>query len=154
MSPSEVRRAVPDDVGSLLEMLTEMGEETGLYPFAPGKVLQLLQGSFSGLNPTIIGAIGPVGAVEASIGLLPAQPWYTESYHVGDVWNYVRRDFRVSGHAASLIEFGKDIANKTGLDFISGVTSADRTEAKMRLYRRHFDTCLGGLFLHRCVNGK
>lgn len=154
MSPSEVRRAVPDDAASLMSLLDEMHHINGLYPLARGKVLRLVTDALSGLNTVLIGAIGSVGNVEASIGLMPTQSWYSESYQVGDLWNYVREDFRASGHAASLIRFGKTIANRTGLDFISGVVSTDRTEAKMRLYRRHFDTCLGGLYLHRHVNGK
>ena len=72
---------------------------------------------------------------------------------LGDYWNYVRKDCRISTHADELLEFAKAYADKVGLDYISGVVSFERAEAKTRLYRRHFDTFLGGSFIHRHMNG-
>ena len=157
MSNKEVRLATLDDVDSLLDLLKDMHEETGLFPLSEGKVGRIVQAAifptYGQARSAVVGVIGAPQALEASIALAPTQLYYTEAYHLGDMWHYVRPDCRNTEHADHLIAFAKACADKMGLDFISGVVSTDRTDAKMRLYRKHFGAFLGGYFMHRHMNG-
>lgn len=152
-TPSIVRLASPPDEAGLLRLLEQMHAETGLFPYAPQNVRELVHTVLSPngkapLTPTIIGVVGHPSDLQASICITTSRLYYTDAWHLGDLWNFVRPDCRRSSHAKELLEFGKRCADSMGLPFVSGVVSNERTEAKMRLYRRRFGKCVGGYFLH------
>ena len=96
----------------------------------------------------MIGVIGTPTDMQATIGLMVSRIYYTDEWHLGDLWVFVRPDCRKSTHAKALLEFGKRTASDLGLKFMSGVVSNARTEEKMRLYRRRLGTSVGGYFLY------
>jgi N-acetylglutamate synthase-like GNAT family acetyltransferase len=147
-----VRLATPDDINEIIRLIGGISNENGLFPLAVNKITKLVHDAV--VNRTmVIGVIGQPANIEASIALAPGQLWYTDTYNLGDLWHYVWPQYRNSNHAENLIEFAKSVANQMGMDFISGVVAKERVDAKMRLYRKHFDAFLGGCFLHRHMNG-
>lgn len=149
---SPVRLANPLDGLGLMHLLRMMHAETGLFPFSETRVAAILDAVLSKqqlTSPTIIGVIGNPSDLQATICLSVGNVYYTDEPHVGDMWNFVRPDCRRSTHAKNLLEFGKKCADSMGMAFMSGVVSTERTEAKMRLYRRRFGTPIGGYFIYR-----
>ena len=146
-----VRLAVPNDGIGLMHLIRMIVAENGFFPIAEEKVGGLIHAVLTKqqLNcPTIIGVIGKPDDIQATICLAVGSLWYTDEPSLGDLWNYVRPDCRKSTHAKSLLEFGKQCADRMNLKFMSGVVSTGRTEAKVRLYRRRFGTPTGAYFIY------
>lgn len=99
----------------------------------------------------MIGIIGDVGKAEAMIGLTVGRFWYTDSFHLEELFAFVRPEFRKSNNAKALIEFAKSSALRIGVPLLIGVISNERTEAKTRLYERRLGKPSGAYFL---FNGK
>lgn len=145
-----VRLAVEDDIPALLNIGREMHAENGIMPLsermANGMILNAIR-----KHGAIGGVIGPVGTVEAAILLRISQMWYSEDFHLEDYLCYVRPQYRRSTRAKALIEFAKKAAVDLKVPLLIGIASNDRTEAKIRLYRRQLGPQAGALFLY---NGK
>jgi hypothetical protein len=101
----------------------------------------------------IMGLIGDRGRVEAASLLLITRFWYTNVWHLEELFNYVRpssRKFRLNGvtHANRLLEWTKKISDEMKIPLISGVLSEERTAAKIRLYERKYGPMKGAFFVH------
>jgi len=85
----------------------------------------------------IIGTIGEPHDIRAAI-FMSIEPafWYSDSFVLQEHFNYVRPDARRSTFATDLLAYGRQCADELGIDFVCGVLSTERTEAKCRLYRR------------------
>lgn len=147
------RLAQPADAESLFEMCQLLWKENGVFPMSETKVRRMIE---IAVNPSvrtevepiaIIGALGPVGNVEASIAVCITQNWYTDAWHVEELWNFVRPDMRKSNHAKSLVEYSKKVATELQLPLMIGILSSDRTQGKVRLYRRQLGEQAGAYFV-------
>ena len=150
--PSVVRLAAPADELAILLLLEQMHAENGLFAYSKSRVRDLVRSILAAPVkplpvPAMIGVIGTPTDLQGTIGLMVTQLYYTDEWHLGDLWNFVRPDCRKSEHAKELLEFGKRMAGALGLKSMSGVVSNERTEAKLRLYRRRFGKLVGGYFL-------
>jgi hypothetical protein len=140
-----VRIAEPADAPGVMALLHLMHAENGLAPLAETKVRALVEQALS-QDFSICGVIGERDNLEASIGLFACSWWYSDALHLEDRWNFVHPEFRVSTHAAALIDFAKSTAARTKHPLLMGITSAGRTPAKVRLYERQLGDAVGALF--------
>lgn len=153
MTDISVRLATLEDVDGLIEHCRLLHGENGLFGLSERKVAGLLD---RGLRQegAIIGVIGDE-APEASIYLSIEQPYYSEDWHLMELWNFVMppRTHR-AGHAKRLIEFAKYCSDEMQMPLVIGVLSNQRVEAKVRLYERQLEKA-GVFFVHNrhCAAG-
>lgn len=145
-----VRLAVPEDEAHILAMCERLHAENGLFSLKMEKVRDLIRRYYE-RKGTTVGVIGPLGAPEGVICLMFSDLYYTDDWHITEVWNFVDEPFRQSRNAEALIEFGKRCADQIGLPLIIGVITRSRTAAKVRLYRKVLGPPAGAFFVY---NGK
>jgi hypothetical protein len=145
---SPVRKARREEADELLEMCKTLHAENGQFSFCERKIRDQLEMAFS-RNGAVIGVIGQPGRLEASICMSLSSYYYTDDIHLGERWNFVLPQYRKSTNAKELIKFGMLCAEELGIPFITGVISNERTEAKLRLYRRLLGDPVGGFFIYR-----
>lgn len=148
LTTSRVRRAEPDDEADILAMCREMHRENGMFTMSDGRVKDLISRAFN-KQGAVIGVIGKRGRLEASIYLLVTNIWYSEDFHLEELWNFVRADFRKSDNAKDLVAFAKRCGDEIGLPVLIGIMSNIRTKEKIRLYQRQLGEPIGAFFLHK-----
>lgn len=147
-----VRGATPADESELLSLLNEMHVENGMFSLSESKLRDVVARAVRpnlhapGASPIVAGVIGDPGRVEASIGLTLGQWWYTDDWHIEDIWNYVRVPYRQSKNAKALIEFSKQAQAKMKMKLMVGVLSHTRTAAKIHLFERRLGPMVGAIF--------
>jgi GNAT superfamily N-acetyltransferase len=153
--PSIVRIAQPADHTEIWRLFLQGHRENGKFTLAPEKVDWFLARA---LRPELIpewdtgprgaiGVIGDVGALEALVFVTIGTYWYSHDRHLEEFIVYVDPECRQSGHARVLIEWMKQQSDRTGLPLVTGIISSERTEAKVRLYRRMLEP-VGAFFLY------
>jgi hypothetical protein len=144
---SPVRRAVPADEAELMEMCRKLWEENGLFTFSERKVRDILHSAWDGRGG-IIGVIGDTGKLQGSICLTIGDYFYTDEFHVGELWNFVLPEHRRSTNAKELIRFAVRCSDEIGIRLVIGVISNERTAAKVALYERILGKQNGAFFIH------
>lgn len=144
--PSIVRIAKPEDHQEVWRLFLQGYRENAMFPIAPDKVDWMINRALApdmiaewdnGLRGAI-GVIGPVGALEALVFVALGEYWYTRRKHIEEFIVYVDPECRRSHHVDALHAWMQEQVEKTNLPLITGILSTERTEAKCRLYRRHF----------------
>jgi hypothetical protein len=143
-----VRKAKRAEADELLQMCRTLHAENGQFSFSDRKVKEMLEKAFTS-NGAVIGVIGQPGKLEGSICLSLSSYYYTDDIHLGECWNFVLPQYRKSTNAKDLIKFGIRCSDELDIPFITGIISNERTEAKVRLYRRVLGDPVGGFFIHR-----
>lgn len=143
----EVALALPEDEEDVYDFLMALHAENALFPVSPEKVRAAIRHATDRQGGIIALIRGKDGRIEASFGAVIDPWWYTIAPSLNEVWNYVRPDCRRTTHARRLIEFAKRLEQELGIPLFMGIISTERTEAKMRLYRRQLEP-IGGLFTH------
>ena len=161
MSDSEytVRLATLADAGAVFSLCVDLHAENALFPIDQEKyqtrIAEILATpdewlALTGNEKTKFGFIAiaekrgiPAGAIVVSIEKL----WYTEVECLSELFNYVAPEHRRSDCAKRLLGFVKELSDKMRTTLLIGVLSTTRTEAKVRLYGRHF-TPVGAFFVH------
>jgi hypothetical protein len=147
-----VRPAVMGDFNDLIAMGHEVFEENGLRSIDEELIRQGAIAAIQGVD-SVVGCIGPVGAIEAAVHLSMRRFWYTRDVHLEEMWAFVRPAFRKSRNAQALIEFSKQLAIELKRPLLIGVLSSHRTEAKVKLYRRKLGPEKGAYFLFNAETG-
>lgn len=130
-----VRIATQADEPAIYELLIRMHGESGMFAFNEKRVREHIEAG-TRYKGGIAGVIeGPKG-VEATIGIATGQVWYSDDWHISELWNFIHPDYRTSGHAPRLIKFAQWCSDQMQLPLLVGVVSNKRTEAKVRLYKR------------------
>jgi hypothetical protein len=153
--PSVVRIARPADRQELWRLFLQGHRENGQFNLAPEKVDWFLTRA---LHPETIpewdtgargaiGVIGDIGRLEAMAFVTIGTFWYSHDRHLEEFLVYVDPECRTSYHARALITWMKAQSDRTGLPLLTGVISNERTEAKVRLYRRMLPA-VGAFFLY------
>lgn len=142
-----VRLAVPSDESRIFEILCLAEKENAMFPMDADKVIAFIRHATE-QKGGFIGVIDGEEKVEATVGLIVEQAWYTKEESLGERWNFVHPDCRNTNHVHKLIEFSKLCSQLTGLTLDIGILSNIRTEAKIRLYKRHFKY-MGAFFTHK-----
>jgi len=154
-----VRLATLADAGAVFSLCVDLHAENALFPIDQEKyqtrIAEILATpeewlALTGNEKTKFGFIAiaekrgiPAGAIVVSIEKL----WYTEVECLSELFNYVAPEHRRSDCAKRLLGFVKELSDEMGMTLLIGVLSTTRTEAKVRLYGRHF-TPVGAFFVH------
>jgi hypothetical protein len=147
--PANVRMATAADEHAVMAMLLEGYEENGFVDLDAEK----MQDAVAAMLRPDSGAFGMIGVIDGdgepagSVGLVLSQLWYSSEYTLGERWSYVRPKYRESRYAVDLIDFSKWASDQFGVALEMGIVSTYRTEAKVRLYRRHLKP-IGAFFAY------
>jgi hypothetical protein len=147
MTPSIVRLGQRDEMADLVALMREGSQEQDLFPVDEARARDMLNRAFN-REGGITAVIGPKGAIEAAMYLSLALPLYSAVWHLEETFVVVRKAFRRSTHAKALLGFAKKCSDELSVPLLIGVLSNERTEAKVRLYRRQFGRPVGGFFLY------
>ncbi len=147
-----VRLATVGDAPEIMACLRVMHEENGLFAFSEQRVRDIIDLAVNPRPevpiPPMIGVIGEPDDIQATICLMLTNLYYTDDYHLGDMWNFIRPDCRKKMYIDKLLDFAKSCADKTGFKLMTAVVSNKRTAAKIRLYERHFGPPVGAFFVY------
>lgn len=145
--PSNVRIATPADESAIFKLLTEkLYQENGAFSVSPEKVINAIQHATRGQGG-IIGVIDGDNELAGAIGMRLGNFWYSDDWHLEELYNFVSENYRKSDYAKNLIDFGKWASEQMKLVLNIGIISTHRTEAKVRLYSRRLQP-VGQFFMH------
>ena len=143
-----VRVAVPADRNEIVAMVKDHHAENKIvFPLDEDQVHNALNKHYNRTGG-IVGVIGPTGSLEACCSLVFSDLWYSKSWHICELFNYVKPEYRNSNNADALMEFAKQCSLKIGLPLIAGVITRKQTAAKTRLYRRRYGSAAGAFFMY------
>lgn len=132
---SHIRLAGEADEMQIFNLCSLMHAEVGLHPLDWPKIAAMIRLATMRTRG-IVGVIGEPHDLKAAIFMMIEPVWYSSAFVLLDYFTYVRPDARQSTYATDLIAYGKQCADGLGIDFVCGVFSTVRTEAKCKLYRR------------------
>lgn len=155
---SSVRIAKHGDELAIFDTILLGHADNGLWPISHNKILKLVEDAVRSTmiedrpKPTI-GIIEGENGIEAMTCFTFDQYWYTDEWHICELFNWVHPDHRASKHADSLMAFQKkftdDMCVETGHKFalLTGVMTLKRLEAKINLFGRKYPQ-IGALFAY------
>jgi len=152
----KVRIGTPEDLEQIMEMAFLVCKENGIaYP----NVDKIVADIWPSLHQEggLLGVIGKPGErLEGFVLLRVATLWYTDFEILEEKTVFVRPEFRSAsgGRARKLCEFSKKVQQELKMPLLIGVISNQRTESKVRLYRRVFGKPAGAFFLHGIQTGE
>lgn len=152
----EIRVATTDDMEEVMQLALAGCVENGFLNASPAKLAQDIWCALS-RDHGLVGAIGkPNGKIEGVVVLRIGTMWYSDDPVVEEKAIFIHPDYRSAqgGRARKLCEFGKKMATEIGIPLIIGVLSNNRTEAKVRMYRRAFGPEAGAFFLYGAKTGE
>lgn len=155
--PAVVRIAHPEDEEAVFDCLKALYADNGenMGTFSEARIRHQVRAGISE-GPTFGGIIGVIdgerGRIDASVGIYPHQPWYSDTIYLQEYWLFVRPEARGPlRYERLLFDFASDyrrqIEEAMGqpIKLIIGVTSFKRLKAKLRLWSRHAKM-IGGMF--------
>lgn len=132
----DVRFGEVEDTEQIFRLMTLAHGEAGEHSMNEEKVRARIHYAVS-KQGSVIGVIGERGDKLRGYVLLLVDPiWYSSEYQLLELSNFVHPDHRRSDYAKQLIRFSRACAEDLGIDLMMGIISNNRTEAKIRLYRR------------------
>lgn len=145
----DVRLAVPADLPGLLELMRVACREDAQHEMDEERVLNMLRRYYD-KQGAIIAVIGAEGEPEAYLLMVLDEIWYAPpgTMQLLELSLFVHPDYRKSDRAKQLMQFSKQASEGLAIDLTIGVFSNSRTEAKIRLYKRQFQTA-GAYFMYR-----
>lgn len=150
--PKNVRPARPGDEDNLFDLLCLAYKENAPFSMSDKKVRAIIEAATSD-KEIIVGVVdAPDGKIAASVGAIFTQWWYTEDFHIDELWNFVHPDHRRSTHAKDLISYMKWVSDMMDMTLHMGVLTTTRVEAKVRLYGRQMQQT-GAFFMHNLKSG-
>lgn len=132
---SHIRLAGIEDEMQIFNLCSLMHAEVGLHQLNWPKVSAMVRMATQRVRG-IIGVIGEPYDLKAAIFMVIEPVWYSDNFSLMEYFTYVRPDARKSRYATDLLAYGKHCADELGIDFVAGVFSTSRTEAKCKLYGR------------------
>lgn len=155
----KIRLGTPADEEGMLDLALRAWEENGIRGVNPEKMLAMIKPALY-LWQGLVGIIGaPGGKIEAAVLLRLSQMWYSDDWMLEEKAIFVAPEFRrtrgkyVKGHARTLCDFSKQVADDLSLPLIIGVLSNHRTEAKIKFYENSFGPPAGAFFLYNVQTG-
>lgn len=146
-----VRIATPSEEDDVMAMCRRLHKENGLFTLSEDRVRGYIRRCYT-RKGTIVGVIGEPGHLEASTCILLSDMYYTDDWHLAELWNYVEPEHRRgTNNIDALIDFGKKCSDEIGLPLITGIITNRDTVGKVRLYRRKLGNPAGAFFVY---NGK
>lgn len=147
--PDNVRVARAGDEDKLFDFVREGHEESATFPLSETKVHNFIDAAISGSHPIIIGIIDAPDSdrIAASIAMVYSQWWYTDAWHLDELWCNVHKDYRKSSFGRDLIDFGKWVSDSADKALHMGIITTHRMEAKIAMYRRKLPQ-MGAIFIY------
>ncbi len=130
-----VRLATAEDENEIMRLCAMLYAENGQHKINLDKVHRRVLQCIDGRDGILV-VIGDHGNIFGMLCLLVDEVWYSDEFHILELFNYVRPDARRSNYAKKLITYAKGCADGIGLDLMIGVLSDVQMEAKVRLYNR------------------
>lgn len=149
MNDAIVRTGQPQDLPAVMGMAYEVARENGIVQLDETKVVREFWPALN-LDGGIVGIIGEDRtAPEGFILLRVARQWYSSDPTLEERVAFVRETYRAKkgGRARKLVEFAKNTAETLRLPLTIGILSNQRTEAKIRLYKRVLGEPAGAFWL-------
>lgn len=135
----DVRLAEPNDIPEIMRLFREYFDENDIKIFSEEKILSIISLHYN-KNGGVIGVIGkPEERLKSVLILAVQQNWYSEDYRLQEILLFVSKDHRKSDYAKQLMIFAKKASDLLDLELRIGVWSSERTEAKVKLYKRQFN---------------
>jgi hypothetical protein len=145
-----VRVATREEVHAVMDLALMGCAENEFMPHDETLVLNDVWAALT-LDKGIVGCIGPVGGpLEGAVLLRVGNIWYSRQPHIEERAIFVHPSYRSArgGRAARLAEFSMYIADRLGMPLTIGVLSANRVEAKVRLYSRVMGKPAGAYWIY------
>jgi GNAT superfamily N-acetyltransferase len=143
----DVRLSTEEDISVLMQLMRSAWEEIGEYPISEEKVYSQVMRHYN-KQGALIAVIGEVGNPVAYCLSALDSPWYSDDIRLVELSLYVSDGHRKSDYAKQLMSFMKTASKGLDLDLTIGVFSNERTEPKVRLYKRQFKQA-GAFFTYR-----
>jgi hypothetical protein len=149
----EVRIAQPQDEAAIMAMCRRLWEENGLFSYNEEKVRDCLHKCYARKSanetPVIVGVIANSdGIIEASTCMMVSDFYYTDDWHLAELWNFVDEPYRKSKDIEALIEFGKGCSLKMNIPYLTGIITNKQMAGKVRKYRRLLGHPAGAFFIY------
>lgn len=141
-----VRIADASDEDEIMSLCRLLHEENGLFDMDEGKVRNTLRMAFA-KKGGMCGVIGAPGKIEGVIYLLISQFWYSNDWHLEELFSFVHPDHRRSRNSDFLVEKAKEWAKALDMSLVIGIVSNDRVLPKVRLYRKRLGNPSGAFFV-------
>lgn len=157
MSDLIVRTGTPEDAEAVLALAMEGAAENGIVRPDIEKIANEFWAALH-LDGGIVGIVGPRdGKPEGFTLLRVTNMWYGQSDDqvLEERIVFVKSEFRSAkgGRARKLVDFAKQSAERLGLPLMIGILSTERTEGKVRLYRRVLGEPSGAFWLVGAKSG-
>jgi hypothetical protein len=157
-NPSKVRVATRSDEEGLVQLCAALNAEIGLFAPDFAKIRTTLREAFIppvNMRRSIIGIIGREGGpIQGAIYISILQEWYSQQDFCHELFNFVYPEYRAgTNNSHDLISWAKYIADEFNLPLLIGVLSNERTEAKVRHYRKQFGAPRGAYFGYNFADG-
>lgn len=146
-----VRVGTPADIDACMELSMLASAENGFIRPNRLKMVHEIYPALA-LDAGIVGVIDDKrepGKLEGAVLLRINSLWYSDDLVLEERAVFVHPDFRAAkvGRARKLCEFSKMMREKLNLPLMIGVLSNQRTEGKVRLYKRIFGEPAGAYWL-------
>jgi hypothetical protein len=112
-----VRIATEPDYEELLAFVWEAHEDD-MARRSMDRVRSVVERAVLSRSNPVFGIIRRAKGIEAAIGLSFAEPWYSDAPILTNFLFYVHPDFRRSGNAHDLVDFGGWFGEKIGMPFV------------------------------------
>lgn len=143
---ADVRLAVPEDLPKVLSLMEMACAEDAQHPINKEKVLSVVLRHYD-KQGAMLAVIGEVGDPVAYVLSVIDPVWYSDAFQLLELSLFVHPEHRKTTHAKHLMSFMKTASEGLSLDLTIGVFHNERTEAKIRLYRRQFGPQIGAYFM-------
>ena len=144
------------DMDGMMELAMNACAENGFLSPSPARLATEIWPALC-QDHGIVGIIGEPGEkIEGAVLLRIGTMWYSDSPVVEEKAIFIDPEYRSAkgGRARKLCEFSKKVSDSLGIPLIIGVLSNNRTEAKVRMYKRQFGEPAGAFFLYGAKTGE
>jgi GNAT superfamily N-acetyltransferase len=143
----DVRLAEPDDLPGIMVLMEQACSEDAQHQMDRDKVLAMVMRHYN-KQGAMIAVIGEIGFPVAYVLCILDPLWFSNEWQLLELSLFVHPEHRKSTFAKQLMAFTKRASEGLKLDLTIGVFHNERTDAKIRLYRRQFGNQIGAYFCY------
>jgi len=143
----DVRLAEPDDLPGIMLLMEQACSEDAQHQMDRDKVLAMVMRHYN-KQGAMIAVIGEIGFPVAYCLSVIEPLWYSSEFQLLELSLFCHPDHRKSDRSKQLMNFMKQASEGLSIDLTIGVFHNERTDAKIRLYRRQFGNQIGAYFCY------
>jgi hypothetical protein len=145
--------ATLSDLPEFMRLFKIMHHENGMFDLDEDCVRETFNRAVKN-KEGVIGLIkGPLGDLRAMLFLLVTRYYYTQQFHLEELFNFVAPEHRRTNYADALLKYADHCQKSLGIPLVIGVLTNNRMEGKVRKYSRHFGMPAGAFFVHGAPAG-